>query len=242
MTAGGQDKKKLMFLGGLGLVLLYFVYTNLLSGPSTPTPDRPAVADKSAAGGPLTMVGAVPRTAARPKMATKGRSDEFHPVYIPKRPEDRPDPTTIDPTMRWDLLSKVQAVDPSGGARNLFAFGKPEPVKVAEAPKGPEPVIKPGVKGPAGATGPSGALAAKPGTPAEMPLQINLKYYGIVAYTQSGQKTACFLDGEEILLATEGDTLKRRYRVLRIGNNSVTMEDTESKREGTLPLAEEAKV
>jgi len=33
--------------------------------------------------------------------------------------------------------------------------------------------------------------------------------------------------------------VKKRYRVVRIGVNSVLMEDTESKRQQSLPLAEE---
>ncbi len=240
MTAGAKDKKKLMFLGGLGVVLLYFVYSNLLSGPSTPAPDRPVSAAKSVAGGPITMVGAVPKNAARPKAASRGRSDEVHFVYLAKRPEDRLDPTTIDPTMRWDLLAKVQGVEAAGGARNLFAFGAPPPVKTAEKPKGPEPNVALG-------PGRGGIGDGPPPPPSDPPLKINLKYYGIVAYTQGGKKTACFLDDadplhEEILLGSEGDTLKRRYRVLKIGNASVTMQDTESKREQTLPLAQEAKV
>jgi hypothetical protein len=41
-------------------------------------------------------------------------------------------------------------------------------------------------------------------------------------------------------MAKEGETVKRRYRVVRIGVNSVVMEDTENKHQQTLPLAEEA--
>jgi hypothetical protein len=41
-------------------------------------------------------------------------------------------------------------------------------------------------------------------------------------------------------MAAEGETLKRRYRVVRINPTSVVMEDTEVKKQQTLPLAEEA--
>jgi hypothetical protein len=67
-----------------------------------------------------------------------------------------------------------------------------------------------------------------------------LKYYGYTSPRVGGGKTAFFLDGEEILVAKEGDTLNRRYRLVRIGVSSVVMEDTESKRQQTIPLAEEA--
>ena len=55
------------------------------------------------------------------------------------------------------------------------------------------------------------------------------------------RKRAFFLDGDEILVAAEGETLKRnRYRVVHIGVNSVEMEDTQFKQTQKLPLAEEA--
>jgi hypothetical protein len=51
-----------------------------------------------------------------------------------------------------------------------------------------------------------------------------------------GAKRAFFLDGEEILIGAEGDVLKKRYRVVKIGVNSVVMEDLLNKSEQTLPL------
>jgi hypothetical protein len=245
MSAVGKEKTwwdrwRIKVLAGLGAFALYMMYSNLFSGPSIPDADRPAAAGKGVAGGPISMVGAVPKKAGRSKAIARGRSDEFHPVYLNNRPELRPDPASIDPTMRLDLLAKVQAVDAAGGARNLFAFGSPPPPKASALPPHPEPVVNLAGAG-RGATGPTG-----PTGPSAESLKINLKYYGIVAYTQGGKKTACFLDDadpqhEEILLGNEGDTLKRRYRVMKIGNGSVTMEDTESKREQTIPLTLEAK-
>jgi len=49
-----------------------------------------------------------------------------------------------------------------------------------------------------------------------------------------------FLDGEDILTANEGEVLKKKYKVVRIGVNSVVMEDIDTKSQQTLPLAEEA--
>ncbi len=247
MTAGGKDKKKLMFLGGLGVVLAIVMYVNLFSGPSIPAqpaPDRRAAAERSAAGDEMAMEDAAPKTpATRPRVAPHGRTDEFHPVYLSNRPEERPDPSKIDPTLRLDLFAKVQDVDVSGGKRNLFAFGAPPPPKPVELPKGPETRVAlaaPGAKGASGAPGASGTV--KPADPAEVPLHTNLKYYGIVALSQGGRKTACFLDtDDQILLGTEGETLKRRYRVVTVGSGSAVLQDVESKRQETIPLAQEAK-
>jgi hypothetical protein len=124
-------------------------------------------------------------------------------------------------------------VELAGGSRNLFQFSTPPP-KV-EALKGPEPKVVPQ---PAAAVVRAGDDPAKPAGPAPPP-SINLKYYGFSTARNTGRKTAFFLDGDDISVAAEGDTVKKRYRVVRIGVNSVVMEDTESKRQQSLPLTEE---
>ena len=78
------------------------------------------------------------------------------------------------------------------------------------------------------------------GPPKPPPLNLPWKYYGYTSPRGSSQKKAFFLDGEEILIANEGEVLKSKYRVVRIGVNSVVLEDTDTKSQQTLPLAEEA--
>ena len=240
MTKGPQDKKKLMIYGGIvGLLLLYSVYTNFLSGPAAPATEHPtAAAVKAPASDAVTTSGPAPKVARRSKAVGRQRADEFHPVYLATRPENRPDVTKIDPTLRLDLLAKVEGVDAAGGKRNLFVFGPPPPPPMSDALKGKiEPTVRP-------TQATQNQQPPQPPNPESLPLQINLKYYGIVSLSQGGAKTACFLDSsnnEEILLAGEGETLKRRFRVMKIGATAVVMQDTESKREQTLPLAPEAK-
>jgi hypothetical protein len=235
MKLGANEPKKLVLLGLLGLAAAYLVYSNVFSGPSNrETP--PAAAPASTADVPAVPGASVPaesaQTATPRATAGRGRSDEFHPFVRSKRPEDRIDPTKVDPTLRRDLLAKLQAVALSGPGRNLFQFGQ-APVK--ELPKGPEPKVplKPLIPVVANNDPP------KPAAPPPPP-PINLKYYGYTSPRVGGVKTAFFLDGEEILVAKEGDTLKRRYRLVRINVTSAVMEDTESKRQQTIPLAEEA--
>jgi hypothetical protein len=164
----------------------------------------------------------------------RGNNTEFRPSLKPRTGENRIDPTSIDPTLRFDLLAKVQAVDPHGGNRNLFQFGAPPP---PPAPKEPEPKIIPSAVA-AGRANPGEIKPAAPAGPPPPP-PIPLKYYGYSTQKGEIRKRAFFLDGEEILVAGEGDTVKRRYRVVRIGINSVVMEDTEHKSQQTLPLTEE---
>jgi hypothetical protein len=238
MNAGTNDRKKVIMLGGLVLVAGYLFYSNVLSGPSVSSSSA-AVAPRPAgtpdpALSPVTAPPANAPTAPRNVLA-RGRGDEFRPV-VPghsKRPEDKFEPDKVDPTLRLDLLAKIQEENATAG-RNLFQFGM-APVKQAEALKGPEPKVLPK---PVAAVTPVKVDTPPAGPPPPPP--INLKYYGYSSAQGSTTKTAFFLDGEDILTAREGDIVKRRYKVVRIGNNSAVMEDTESKRQQTIPLAEEA--
>jgi hypothetical protein len=249
MKIGTEDKKKVYALAVLGVVAAYFVYSNLFSDSSTPTaaPKSAAVTERERAaaevmGSPAAPVPAplsTPQSAAPPRQmgnAARSRGDEFHPSLRSKRKEDQIDPLTVDPTLRLDLLAKVQNVKLDGGQRNLFQFGKAEP---AAELKGPEPIVpvKRVAMGPPVAPpppGPPGPVVPPPPPP------ITMKYYGLATKRIDGKKTAFFLDGEDIILATEGMTVKKRYKIVRINAETVVIEDTEVKREQTLKISEDA--
>jgi hypothetical protein len=229
MKLGANEPKKLALLGVLIVAAGYLVYSNVLSGPSVPKASSSAATAAVAEVAPAEAAPAEPgKTAGR--APGRERTDDFHPVLHSKRSEDRIDPEMVDPTLRLDLLAKLQAVDLPSTSINLFQTGPP-PVK-AEALKGPEPKVQIAPPAP----------GVKPGAPppAAGPPPITLKYYGYSSQTATSPKTAFFLDGDDILIGKEGDMLKRRYRVVRIGVNSVVMEDTQSKHEQTIPLTEEA--
>jgi hypothetical protein len=239
---GAENRTKVAFLALLALVAGYLLYTNVFSQPGAggpPPAQEPVRASAPALPGPEGNAGQqtarteAGRSPGSNRSASGARNEEFHPVLHSKRPEDRIDPMTIDPILRLDLLAKVQGVELAGGSRNLFQFSTP-PVKV-EALKGPEPKVIPK---PALPVVQAGDDPAKPAGPPPPP-PINLKYYGFSTARNNGRKTAFFLDGDEISVAGEGETVKKRYRVVRIGVNSVLMEDTESKRQQSLPLTEE---
>jgi hypothetical protein len=241
MKLGTENKKKVAFLAVLTLVAGYVVYTNVFSQSDrggAPPAQEPARAGPG--GTPPGPKGAPGQDAARTeaprapdsnRSGSSARNEEFHPVLHSKRPEDRIDPMTIDPILRLDLLAKVQGAELAGGSRNLFQFSTP-PVKV-EALKGPEPKVfpKPG--------SPGVRAGDDPAKPAGPPPPINLKYYGFSTARNNGRKKAFFLDGDEISVAAEGDTVNKRYRLVRIGVSSVLMEDMESKRQQSLPLTAE---
>ncbi|MBI3683683.1 MAG: hypothetical protein HY235_25185 [Acidobacteria bacterium] len=239
----GAEPKKVAILGGLLLISGYFVYVNVLSGP-----DLPAVAKKAAAksGGPRAQPG--PRVSGlaqspsagdrnSPIQTRRGQSrsiGEYRPSLKPDRPEDRPDPMKVDPTLRLDLLTRLQNVTMEGGSRTLFDFG------AAPSPRTPDPKIIPGVLArkdqgkDAAQTG-----EAKPAEPSKPPPpSIPLKFYGFSSPRTGGAKRAFFLEGEEIHVASEGELIKRRYKIVRIGVNSVVVEDTEHKHQQVFTLEE----
>lgn len=230
MKLGTNEPKKVILLGGLVLVAGYLLYSNLVS--DTPNGAAPAKKTATTAEAPAELN--APSSAARPSAPraaqTRGRADEWRPVLRSKRPEERIDPTKIDPTLRLDLLAKLQQVEVSGPGRNLFQTGAPAPVKPLSGPEPKVTLTK--------ATPPPTEPVKPAGPPPPPP--INLRYYGYTSAPGAAAKTAFFLDGEDILVAKEGETLKRRYKLVRIGVNSVLMEDTESKHQQTIPLAEEA--
>lgn len=237
MKLGAEDKKKVRTLGVLGVILLGCLYYAFFSGPSVPSSaPTPSARSNSAADLPTIATAPEPQAVRAPGRSS-ARGDEFHPVLRSKRPEDRIDPTRIDPTLKLDLLARLQEVAPAGGGRNLFQFGTAPP---KELPKGPEPkvavarVIGPPLIGPADLLPKPPVKAAEP-----PPAPFSPKYYGLATSAANGRKRAFFLDGEDIIIRSEGETVKG-FRLVQIGATQVVVQDVNTKREQTVKIVEDA--
>ena len=231
----GAERKKIGILVALLVAAAIVFYVN--SGPSggtVYTTRAPTAAPASPA-----SAGDAPSSAAA-SARQRGRTSnvQFTPSLRPKRGEQRPDPMTIDPTLRLDLLAKLQTVNVEGTRRSIFDFSqppppKPDPEKTAAAKSVPNPIVpvQPGK--------PVEEAKADPVKPPAPP--IPLKFYGYVspAGVNAGPKRAFFMEGEEIHVAHEGEMLKKRYKVVRIGVNSAVVEDTQFGSQQTLPLEEQ---
>jgi hypothetical protein len=235
MKIGGENKTAVWALAVLGVAAAYGVYSNFFSGP--PAARAPSARTRA--------VDAIPEAAAVPdagnakagplRAGQRTQAQEFRPVLRPKKKEDQiVDIRTVDPTIRLDLLAKVQEVPQAGGERDLFQILKAPPVHEAVL-KGEEPHVFI----PRGPNPPPPPPPPPPDPGTLPPPPIPLKYYGICTERTNGKKTAYFLDNDEIIQATEGMTLKGRYRVVRIAQNLVVMEDLQSKRQQNLPLEQE---
>jgi len=139
-------------------------------------------------------------------------------VQKPGKPATRKGTNTVlaqslDPTLRLDVLKSSEEVTYKGSGRDIFQ-SQPEPAVI---PKEVKKVI---------ATGPP---------PPPPPPPIPLKFYGFSG-SKSGPKQVFLSKGEDIFIAKEGQIIDRRYKILKIGPNSVEVEDVLNNNRQTLPL------
>ncbi len=145
------------------------------------------------------------------------------------------DPTRgdIDPILRLDFLARLGKVQEPTTMRNLFETGPaaligggaamPNRIIPVKAPVMP-PIIKPA-----------------PLLPTQMTVNIPLKYYGFARPSNPGESSrGFFMDGDNILVAVEGQLLQHRYLVVQLTPNSAKFEDTQLKMAQTVPVVPEA--
>ena len=112
---------------------------------------------------------------------------------------------TLDPTLNTNILAASQKIEYRGSQRNIFKMFEP-PVKIEQ----PITTVK---------TPPPPPTYTPPPPP-----QIPLKFYGFS--NKPGEPKKAFLqNGPDIFVAVEGDIVDRRYKILKITNNSVLVED-----------------
>jgi hypothetical protein len=123
-----------------------------------------------------------------------------------------------DPRLRVDLLDRIHKQEYTGTHRDIFSL---------EAP--PPPVPKPDSNNPPRPSGP----VVPTGPP---PLEIPATFFGYMSNPQSGRKQAFFANGDDVFIVAEGETLLSRFRVVKIGNNTVDVEEVSSGRHATLTM------
>jgi hypothetical protein len=229
----GAEPKKVAVVVVLMAVAVYFYISNRNSGG----PDAPSVVPTTASrpAGPAVAQ----RAAVRPRVGTNaggGNPREFRPSM---RPPKGVEPSSVDPTLHLNALAKLQEVKLEPTVRSLFEISATPPPTAAELKMAAEPQkIKPAFV----LYGPPPPPADPPKPPTPRAPAIPLKFYGFVNPARPDVKRAFFMDGEEIVVAGEGDLIKKRYKILRIGVNSAEVEDTQFKGDNTkqtLPLETE---
>ncbi len=128
-------------------------------------------------------------------------------------------PHSIDPSLRYDWLKASEDTKYEGTGRNIF---------LAQA-EIPQPVAKPQTD--------AEKQAAQGPPPPPPPPPINLKFYGFAS--KPGEPKKVFLSqGEDVFIASEGEIVDRRYKVLHISPVSVEIEDVLSNNRQMIPLTQ----
>ena len=126
---------------------------------------------------------------------------------------------SLDPTLRLDLLKDSEETKYSGSGRNIFAAAS-------------EPIPRP--KG-NGTTDKKTVVYTPPPTP--QPPPITLKFFGFAS--KPGEPKRIFLSQDgDVFIASEGDIINRRYRVLRITGTAVEIEDVLNNNRQSIPLTQ----
>ena len=127
----------------------------------------------------------------------------------------------LDPTLRMDAMLVTESLVYSGNGRNIFSASSapvdiPKPIAAVRTKPLPPPPPPP-----------------PPGPPPPPP--IDLKFFG-TATSPDGKRRAFLLHGDDVFLASDGDIVQRRYKVVSISANSALVEDMANNNRQTLPL------
>ncbi len=214
MKLGAENKKKMFILAGMGVLALVLLVRTFFSGDDS-GPAPVAVASPTAA---LNGAAATANAAGSPSTATVPKTTaNLH----GKRPKPIPNP--LDPRLHLDQLQGTEGVSYEGSGRNIFA-AEAEIPQVVKSPR----ITKKDQERQA-------EIARNTPPPIPQPPPITLKFFGFAS--KAGEPKKIFLSqGEDIFIASEGDVVSRRYRVVKIGPNSVDIEDTLTKHTQSIPL------
>lgn len=130
-------------------------------------------------------------------------------------------PLNVDnPALRMDILQRFLALEYKGGHRNIFSATPPPP---PAPPPSQHPVQV--------------AVPTNPGPP---PLTVDAKYFGYVSDFGGSHRRAFFAtaNNEDVIIASEGDTLLGRFRVVRLTSTTADVEEVATGRIATLTLEE----
>ena len=131
--------------------------------------------------------------------------------------------SSLDPTLDERAMLRTESLVYSGTGRNIFSLVYTPPAPVAPRnlpPARPNPTA---VVAPPVPTGPP------------PPPPINLKFFG-TAVRANGLHQAFLLSGEDVYLASQGDIVARKYKILTISSGSIQVEDLVNHNAQTLPL------
>ncbi|MGB7437419.1 MAG: hypothetical protein WBR26_21945 [Candidatus Acidiferrum sp.] len=121
-------------------------------------------------------------------------------------------------------MGESQSTVYKSSGRNIFVEG-PAPVKAAEGPQAKVATKAPSRLYP---------TVQKP--PEPPPPVLSMKFYGYGTLPENGTKRAFLLDGDDIHIVQEGDTVQNHIRITHIGNDRIEFEDTITGKKNSMNL------
>jgi hypothetical protein len=205
-TPGSEDRKK--FYAVCGFVIAAGALWYFESGGSTPS-TPPPVAPTAPAASVATPMAGVPASnipGAAKVVAVTAAA--------------------LDPTLHMDAMLVTESVQYDGTGRNIFSAISaplPAPIPKAVAPARIQQALTPPPQPPT-------PLPCPPNCP-----PIDLKFCGYFLLP-TGEKQAIVTHGEDVFLPHAGEIILRRYRVVSISANLLTVEDMTNNFKQSLPL------
>lgn len=129
-------------------------------------------------------------------------------------------PVNLDPTLHPELMAQAEALEYTGNGRNIFSLTS-VPIDI------PKPIAPARLN--------SNQVAQTGPPPPAPPPPIDLKFFGYSS-RQGGVRRAFLLKGDDVFIASEGDVVDHRYKVVKIAPMSVEVEDIPYANTQNLPL------
>jgi len=215
MKAGAENRKKTIAAGALGAVaLICIVYAyNALFGGDTAAP-APAASVKT----PVRATSSAAPAQATQTPLNAGRTS-MPGVDAAKLATTS---ASLDPTLDEAAMHRAESLVYSGTGRNIFSLTyTPPPPSIPKNVPPPRP--KQAITLPPAPVGPP------------PPPPINLKFFG-TAKRQNGPLQAFLLQGDNVYLASTGEIVAHKYKIISINLNSIQVEDLQYNNTQMLPL------
>jgi hypothetical protein len=210
LKSGTEDKKKVALAVVLVVVLVFVVLRAVFMIIGAGTSSAPP---------PTTVAQTPPVPQAQPETEPNTQAPQEHEAAIV--------PSTLsgsmaglDPTLHPEWMAAAESLEYRGKGRNIFSMAS-APV-VIEKPKAPPR--------------PSVAENTAPPPPPPPP-PIDLKFFGYEAH-DGGNRKAFLLHGDDVFIASVGDVVDHRYKIVGIAPLSIQVEDIPYNNTQTLPLVQ----
>ena len=220
-AARAKDQRTTIVYVVFGILLLVFViyaYNAFFGGTSTPAPAPTA---------PV-VTQTTPERASEPvstrssSAAGRGAATGLRVAPGVAATKMASTSSSLDPTLHESAMLRTESLVYSGSGRNIFSLTYVPPAVIPKNMPSPRPNAAA-----------AAAAAAAQGPPPPPP--IKLKFFG-TAIRANGLRQAFLLNGEDVYLASAGDIVARKYKIVSIGTNNIQVEDLQNDNTQSLPL------